>query len=286
MIFQNGIMALCLLHGSVAFAIDSFSTYERAALYHDHAGQQFSVAKAILDRLALKGDESILEIGCRGGKVAAHLAGRLNEGEVVGVEMRGDGAIEFARKNYSQELYPNLSFLVGDFLQSDFYPHFDLAVSFSSLHWFEDQGAILDKVYESMLSGGKLIFTIPAKPKDEITAILYSVMQDKRWSSYFANYTHPRRKFTPEEYTTFLEAAGFKDIRVEIETFHYGFENKRALIDWFRAFSPVLDVLPYERVEKEFLTDFANKYVEILPVGEDGLIPFIQDELIIHATKE
>jgi trans-aconitate 2-methyltransferase len=123
---------------SSANAIDSFSTYDRAEFYHDHSLQQWSVAYAALKNYFFLGDEKVLEIGCRGGRVSANVAGRIPQGEIIATEMRGPGAIQFANQNHAKSLYPNLTFLEEDFLDSHYDNQFDLAVSFSSLHWYSD----------------------------------------------------------------------------------------------------------------------------------------------------
>jgi trans-aconitate methyltransferase len=69
-----------------------------------------------------------------------------------------------------------------------------------------------------------------------------------------------------------------------MERCEYFFENKRALIDWFKSFSPILDHIPNDQQEV-FLSDFANLYTAYFPIRSDGFIPFIQNELFIRAIK-
>lgn len=276
--------AIPVVNPMVALAIDSFSTYERAEFYHNHAWQQWQVACDGLNMYSFNGNEAVIEIGCRGGRVAANVAGRVPHGIVVATEMRGPGAIAFASKNYPQKLYPNLTFFEGDFLQSPYKNSFDLAISFSALHWYHDQRPILRKIYQALKPQGQILFTIPAKHRPEMAAFLNELLQMEQWKPYFANYVHPRRKFTPDEYRVLLKEAGFTPFTAQLREGHYSFENKLALINWFRAFSPMLDVLPEDKRD-EFLTDFANLYPKYFPMSVDGHLPFVQDELFIQAIK-
>ena len=276
-------LLLCIIPG-ISLAIDSFSTYERAEFYHNHAWQQWQVACEGLSVYSFNGNEAVIEIGCRGGRVAANLAGRVPKGIVVATEMRGPGAIAFARKTYPQKLYPNLTFIEEDFLNAPYKNSFDLAVSFSALHWYPDQKPILRKVYQALKPQGQILFTIPAKPRPEMEAFLTELMATEAWKPYFEDYVHPRRKFTPEEYRALLKEAGFTPFTTQLREGHYYFENKRALIDWFRAYSPYLDRIPEEKRE-EFLVDFANLYVKHFPMTVDGHLPFVQDELFVQAIK-
>ena len=54
------IVCYFLLATSCLSAIDSFSTYERAAFYYDHSWQQTSVALDALNRIPFRGDEKVL----------------------------------------------------------------------------------------------------------------------------------------------------------------------------------------------------------------------------------
>jgi len=278
------IVCFALLATSYLSAIDSFSTYQRASAYYDHSWQQTSVALDALDRIAFRGDEKLLEIGCRGGRMSANLAGRIAHGTVVGAEMRGEGAIAFAQKNHSEQLYPNLSFVAQDFRTSTEENSYDWIVSFSSLHWYKNQSEILDRVFAALKPSGRIFFTIPCIPLPEVQSAVDSVRENEKWASYFTDYVHPRHKFTVEQYQGFLEQAGFQDPKVAIERHSYFFANKRDLIDWLSAFTPLLDNIP-EEMHQDFLTDFANAYTVANPITSTGHIPFHQDELFIQAQK-
>ena len=108
---------------------------------------------------------------------------------------------------------------------------------FSSLHWHKDQKEILERVHAALKPGGRIFFTIPCKPLPEIQAVTDSLKESEKWKSYFADYVHPRHKFTVDEYKVFLTETGFQSLNVEIERHGYDFANKRDLIDWLSAFS-------------------------------------------------
>jgi trans-aconitate 2-methyltransferase len=274
----------CLMAASLVLAIDSFDTYEKAEFYHDHSLQQWSVAYDALKEIPFKGHETILELGCRSGRISANLADRIPDGEVIATEMGNPGAIQFAKQNYTPSLYPNLSFLEQNFLDTDYNEYFDFVVSFSSLHWCSDQKAILEKVYKALKADGQILFTIPGRPLSEMNVIMMEIIQHSKWKIYFTDYTHPRKKMTSQEYESLLNEIGFKTVNVKEKRSKYFFENKRALINWFRAFSPILDFIP-ENNKEEFLIDFANTYTKFFHTRANGCIPFAQRELFINAVK-
>src|SRR5262245_41096285 len=222
----------CMSFINTVIAIDSFSTYEQAEFYHTHSLQQWKVAYEALKSYEFQEQTSILEVGCRGGRIAANLAGRLPFGEVVATEMRGEGAIRFARQNHPKNLYPNLTFLDQDFLETHFNDYFDLVISFNSLHWYPDQMKILKKIYDALKPQGEIFFTIPGKPLPEIHKIISTLMNQQEWKAYFVDYVHPRKNFTMDEYMSFLTDTGFNPIEIKMKRCSFFFENKRGLIDW------------------------------------------------------
>ena len=110
----------CLCAPCFISGVDSFSTYELAEFYHNHSLQQWEVAYTALQGYSFQGDESVLEIGCRSGRVAANVAGRVPQGEVIASEMRGQGAIQFATQNHAKESLPKFNFSGAGFSRYSF----------------------------------------------------------------------------------------------------------------------------------------------------------------------
>ncbi|NJD76821.1 MAG: class I SAM-dependent methyltransferase [Candidatus Methanoperedens sp.] len=64
-------------------------------------------------KLALKGDERVLDIGCSDGKVTADIARKLPGGSVLGID-NSEEMICFTQKNFSTETHSNLAFQLMD----------------------------------------------------------------------------------------------------------------------------------------------------------------------------
>src|ERR1043166_5653513 len=54
--------------------------------YAKHSSAQLAWARELIARLKLRGDESVLDIGCGDGKVTAELAAALPRGHVAGLD--------------------------------------------------------------------------------------------------------------------------------------------------------------------------------------------------------
>lgn len=272
-----------LLQNLPAVADNQFGTYQEAAFYHFNSHTQWELGFQYLQKLQLSGHETILNVGSRSGRMAAYLASRLPQGKAIGVDSH-PGMIAFAQANYGPALYPNLRFIQNDTLENYFTNVIDYVVSINALHWFPEQKVFLSKVHQALKPGGRILFIIPITPLKPVNDVFEDLSASAEWKEYYKNYNHPRKKFTPDEYRALLTEANFRDIEVEVIPFHYAFETKRDLIDWWSAFSPFLLTLPMEK-RQPFLIDFAHCYVRHCPFQVDGRIPFDENYLLIKAVK-
>src|SRR3989304_5312565 len=83
-----------------------------AADYEQHsAAQQWALE--LIDKLDLRGDEALLDIGCGDGKVTAEIAARLPRGFAVGID-NSEEMIALARSRFRAAAHAHLSFVLGD----------------------------------------------------------------------------------------------------------------------------------------------------------------------------
>ena len=54
--------------------------------YHKNSNSQQKEALKLLDEHPIRGDESILDVGCGDGKITAEIANRVPEGRVLGID--------------------------------------------------------------------------------------------------------------------------------------------------------------------------------------------------------
>lgn len=93
-------------------------------------------ARPFLDKIPLKGDERILNLGCGDGKNTKVLFDRVTQGLVYGVD-KSASTIAAALK-HAENSDGRLKFLVQDMTECAFEPDsFDVVVSTTALHWVE-----------------------------------------------------------------------------------------------------------------------------------------------------
>ena len=72
-----------------------------AADYAQHSTEQFKWASELAEKLHLRGDETVLDIGCGDGKVTAAIATQLPNGRIIGIDSSQE-MIELAQRSLVQ----------------------------------------------------------------------------------------------------------------------------------------------------------------------------------------
>ena len=136
--------------------------------YAKHSSTQYELAKELIPKLRLSGNEALLDIGCGDSKVTAQLASSLPGGCVVGID-NSEGMVDLARRNFPQTAYPNLHFQRMNVQSLDFQDQFDRVFSNAALHWVIDQRPVLKGVQRSLKAGGSLLFQMGQRQRSRNT---------------------------------------------------------------------------------------------------------------------
>jgi trans-aconitate methyltransferase len=240
---------------------------------------------ALIYRLNLRGDESILDIGCGNGRITASLAELVPSGRVVGVDISPE-MVEFARGKYPSAKYPHLSFQLKDASRLDFYEEFDIAVSFACLHWIRDHLPVLHGVYNALVPGGRIIFQCGGKGNAaELLGVTEELIRVKAWSEFFHDASSPYCFYEPDEYGEWLVQAGLRPLQVELIPKDMVQEGRAGLEEFIGAtWLPYLERLPDSR-RQEFVKQIAQRYIEGHPLDEDGRVHVKMMRLQVAAER-
>lgn len=116
-----------------------------------------------LRRLHLRGDETLLEIGCGGGAVTRQLARRLPEGRVVGVDP-SEYWVNYAARRLAN--HRNVALHAGDVLTANLHTDaFDAALFHFVLHDIRaaERPSTLSRIYDVLKDKGTLFVREPIK---------------------------------------------------------------------------------------------------------------------------
>jgi trans-aconitate 2-methyltransferase len=238
--------------------------------YARNASAQAEWAAELIEKLKLRGNESLLDIGCGNGATTARLADLLPEGRVVGIDASSE-MIRLARDSYPEERHPNLSFVEMDAADIRLAGTFDVVFSNATLHWVADQVAVLRGVRSCLRRGGRILFQMGGRGNAAgILRTVESLAARSPWRGYFEGFVSPYHFHGPEEYQGWLSAYGFEAVRVELipkDMRHRGLEGLKG---WLRTtWFPYTDRLPPE-LQDRFLDAVVASYVAGVPLDSEG----------------
>jgi trans-aconitate 2-methyltransferase len=202
-----------------------------AARYHEISAPQQAWGRRVLERLALTGNERVLDIGCGSGRLTADIADRLPSGHVVGVD-RSVAMLEQAAACL-RDRSPRTALVLADALALPFRRAFDAVFSGATFHWVADHAALFRSIVTTLRPGGRLVAQCGGGPN---LALLYGraarLMQEPRFARYFEDWTEPTYFADVETTRRRLIAAGFTDVEVSLEAAPTTFDGP----DQFREF--------------------------------------------------
>jgi trans-aconitate 2-methyltransferase len=153
----------------------------------------------LIELLAPRPGERILDLGCGTGQLTARIAGA--GADVVGID-NAPSMIEQARKNF-----PRLTFEVADARDFHFPEPFDAVFSNAALHWIKEPSSVLASIARSLKPGGRLVAELGAK--GNVESIVSALRQALNGVEAFSNAGRDPWYFpTIGEYSTLLEQHG------------------------------------------------------------------------------
>jgi trans-aconitate methyltransferase len=251
--------------------------------YKDNSTMQLSLAREHLDRLALKGNERILDIGCGDGKITAEVARLVPDGYVVGVDSSSD-MVAFARKNFSKQ--KNCRFELKDARDLNFVNEFDIVFSNSALHWVKDHMPVLRAIKNALKSGGKFSLYMAGKGNaQDILKIAQELKLSDKWKEYFLDFPFPWNFYGVDEYRAWILESGLYPISVELFLRDMTHKDKQGLYGWIKTtWLPWLERIPKER-QADFINEILNEYVKSYPPDAGGLIHLTLVRLLVEGIK-
>lgn len=111
---------------------------------------------AVLDRLALRGDERVLDAGCGTGRVTEQLAERLPRGRVVALD--GSASMVEAARRRLARFGDQVEYVVADLgAPLPIEGHVDAILSTATFHWVPDHDALFTSLAAVTAPGAPLV---------------------------------------------------------------------------------------------------------------------------------
>lgn len=253
--------------------------------YHKNSSEQQKWGLELLDKVALSGNERVLDVGCGDGKITAEIARRVPHGSVLGID-KSEDMIRFALERYGFEEFSNLKFLLLDAHYLDFKQEFDVVFSNAALHWVSNHLSVLQRITQSLKHGGKVIAQMGAKGNASgILKVLDTMISSEKWVDYFKNFSVPYTFYGDQEYRVLLESAGLTVKRLELIPKYMVHNGQEGLAAWIRTtWLPYTRQVPAE-LHSEFIHEIVATYIEIQGLDESSAIPVEMVRLEFEAEK-
>jgi len=184
-----------------------------AATYHRVAAPQEEWGLRVIDRLGLKGDETVLDAGCGSGRLTRHLVERLPDGHVIGVDA-APSMIAKAR----EQLGDSVELHNVDLLDLELDEQVDAILSGATFHWVPDHDRLFARLYAVLRPGGALEAQCGGQGNiAEFQNALLAMQGDERFSPYLRTLQSPWNFASVADTETRLERAGFAEVRCWLE---------------------------------------------------------------------
>lgn len=250
--------------------------------YKDHSKVQEECALTILDKIDFSGNEAVLDICCRNGKITSKIAQLVPEGKVVGIDI-SPSMIETAQQSNSH--FPNLSFEISDATNFVFEQKFDYVVSSFAFHWIKDQLVVLKNIKNVLKRNGRVFIVMAiANSNCPIEDYFKSLKDDGLWgevAKYRRKTIHPK---SVKEFEDLLKRAGFASAKVEAVQIKSLFNTFQSLVQWFMGWIPHSTNLSHEPALK-FSYEIAKNMYHQHQTQLDQPINFSVKFLSIEAKK-
>jgi trans-aconitate methyltransferase len=231
-----------------------------AELYDDKHAFVFQYGESVLELLAVKPAERILDLGCGTGDLA-------NQMQQLGAVVVGiDASPDMVAKAKSK--FPRLDFSVVDATSFHFDEPFDAAFTNATLHWIKNADAVIQNVYSCLKPGGRFVGEFGGKGNNQLMMAAAAAVLKKHGyvkDSFILPWYYP----STAEYATKLEAGGFR------VTFATHFDRptllqggRDGMIKWFNMFGSSI----FGQIPAAELAQILNEITDLLqPTSEiDG----------------
>ncbi len=184
-----------------------------AATYDRVSDPQVAWARGVLDRLALEGDETVLDAGCGSGRVTEMLVERLPRGRVIAVDA-APSMVEQARARLGE----GADVRQVELTALDLDEEADAVFSNAVFHWVSDHDALFARLHSALRPGGRLVAQCGgAGNVERFHATVAQVGARRPFADYLGGWAGPWNFAGAQETRERLFAAGFEDVEVGLE---------------------------------------------------------------------
>lgn len=201
-----------------------------ADAYHRVSGPQVAMSQAVLDRLELRGDETVLDAGCGSGRVTRLLLDRVPRGRVIAV----DASAEMVARARTELADAPADVRQADLARLRLSPgeQVDAVFSNATFHWVPDHDALFAALAAAMKPGARI--SAQCGGEGNVAALHEAAIEagaDAGLADRFAGWPRPWNFAGPEQTEARLRAAGFDEVRCWLQAWPVEPDEPRAYLE-------------------------------------------------------
>jgi trans-aconitate 2-methyltransferase len=237
--------------------------------YDRISGPMEALGRAVLGRLELRGDETVLDAGCGSGRITEALIERLPDGRVIAVDA-SQSMVDAAR-----ERLPGIDVRQVDLLEFELDESVDAILSTATFHWIGDHERLFSRLREALRPGGRLVAQCGGEGNiDVLRGHANEVLAREPYAERFRGFQPPWHYAGPEETRERLLAAGFASAECWLQPAPKQPEEPREFLSTI-VLGPHYQHLP-EELREQFMDDV------LADLGEPVVVDYVR--LNIDAT--
>jgi trans-aconitate 2-methyltransferase len=240
------------------------------ASYDRVSGPQVALGLEVLERLALSGDELVLDAGCGSGRITEALLARLPHGRVIAVD-ESASMVAAARRR----LGTGVELQVTDLLELQLAEPVDAVLSTATFHWIGDHERLFRRLHSVLRPGGRLVAQCGGEGNiDGLRGEADEVLSRAPYAEHMAGWRAPWNYAGAGRTSERLLAAGFSSADCWLSPGPQRPEHPREFLASV-IFEPHLRRLP-EQLRERFMDDLLEH------LGEPVTVDYVR--LNIDAT--
>jgi len=238
--------------------------------YDRISGPMEALGQAVLDRLPLAGDETVLDAGCGSGRITEALMQRLPHGRVIAVDM-SESMVAAAR----ERLGPDADIRREDLLELELDEPVDAILSTATFHWIADHERLFARLHGALRSGGRLVAQCGGEGNiTKLRGRANAILARAPYAEHFTDWSAPWNYAAPEPTHERLLGAGFATARCWLAPAPTQPEHPREFLATI-VLGPHVQHLP-ERLRDPFMDEVMSE------LGEPVVVDYVR--LNIDAT--
>jgi len=228
-----------------------------------------SLGLAVLERLQLRGDETVVDAGCGSGRITQALIERLPDGHVIALDA-SQSMVEAARRRL-----PDADIRQVDLLELELEQPVDAILSTATFHWIADHERLFARLRAALKPGGRLVAQCGGEGNiDVLRGHANEVRAREPYAAHFVDWQPPWNYAGPDETQHRLLDAGFQEAECWLAPAPKQPEQPREFLSTI-VLGPHVQQLPAE-LREPFIDDV------LAVLGEPVVVDYVR--LNINAT--